>query len=311
MISSFFSRTKPINYVVLVAFTVFLYLLATILFADVTKSIIALLPKLAALAALLLTIFCINPILVRNKLAELNSLTMLFFVLLLAAFLPLLQFDALIISNFLVVLSLNQVLSLRDEKRSKYKIFEAAFLVLIASLFNEWALAFFVPLYFGVYAYCPGQLRHWLMPVAAFAAMALLVMAYGSINHGFQWISERYSFQFNDKLGISIYYGLAAYAVLALVVFTIVMIKLGNRGIGRIVSLRIVSVYLFVGLAVALIAKEYAMYAICYSFFATAIFLSNYLETIQKKRFKEALLMVLIIIPIVLVGTYLFNSVSL
>ena len=311
MISSFFSRTKPINYVVLVVFTVFLYLLATILFADVTKSIIALLPKLAALAALLLTIFSINPILVRNKLAELNSLTMLFFVLFLAAFLPLLRFDALIISNFLVVLSLNQVLSLRDEKRTKYKIFEAALLVMIASLFNEWALAFLVPLYFGIYAYCPGQLRHWFMPVAAFVAMALLVMAYGSFNHGLSWISERFLFQFNDKYGLSQYYGLAAYALFALVVFAIVMVKLGNRGIGRIVSLRIVATYLFVGLAVALISKEHAMYAICYSFIATAIFLSNYLETIQKKRFKEALLIILIMIPIVLVGTYLFNSVSL
>ena len=311
MISSFFSRTKPINYVVIIAFVVLLYLLATFLFTDLTCSLMVLFPKLASLVILVLSIFAINPILVRNKLAELNSLTMLFFGLLLASYLPVLQFDKLVISNFLVLLSLNQVLSLKKEKRTRYKIFEAALLIFIASLFNEWALVFLVPLYLGIYAYCPVQLRNWLMPMAAFVAVALLVTAYSALNNGTHWISEHYSFLLNREFNISGYYGLAGYGIFALLVFAIVIVKLGNRGVGRVVSLRIISSYLFLGIAMALVAKNYGIHAICYSFFATAIFLSNYLETIQKKRFKEILLMVLILIPLILVGTYIFNSVSL
>ncbi len=311
MISSFFSRTKPINYFVIVAFVVLLYLLTTFLFTDFTDTLMVLIPKLATLAVLVLTIFAINPILARNKMAELNSLTMLFFSLFLASFMPVLQYDALIISNFLILLSLNQVLSLKKEKRTRYKIFEAALLVFVASLFNEWAVVFLIPVYLGIYAYCPVQLRHWLMPLAAFVAVVLLVMAYSSVNNGPQWISEHYSFLLNLEFNISRYYGLAGYGIFALLVFTIAMVKLGNRGIGRVVSLRIVSSYLFIGIAMALFSEKYGMYAICFSFFATSIFLSNYMETIQKKRYKEILLIAFIIIPLVLVGTYIFNTVSL
>jgi len=311
MISSFFSRTKPINYFVTVGFTVLVYVLANLLYLDFTNNLILLLPKLVTLAVLVLTIFAINPILIRNKLVELNSLTMLFFGLLLASFLPALQYDALIISNFLVLLSINQVLSLKSEKRTKHKIFAAAILIFAASLFNEWALAFLVPLYLGIYAYSLVQIRHWLMPVAAFVAIGLLVAAYCSLTNSFHLLSEYYSFSLNQELLFSNYYGLAGYTIFALLIFTIAMVKLNNRGVGRIVSLRIVSSYIFIGIIVALVSDNFGVHVICYSFFATAVFLSNYIETIRKRRFKEALLIGAITIPLVLVGTYIFNNVSL
>lgn len=311
MISSFFSRTKPVNYVVTIGFAALLFLLATILYDNPFLKVLDILPKVATLTLLLLTVFVITPLVTRNKLAELNSLTMLFYVLLLAAFFPVLQYDALLISNFLVVLSADKVLSLKYEKGTTFKIFEAAILVFVASLFNGWALVFLIPVYLGVYAYSPTQLRYWLLPLAALTSVALVVCAFLLLTDNLGFLNERFAFITKMNFKYSGYYGLMCYVVLGLLCIGVALVKLNNRGMGRVVSLRILASYFVLGVVIAFISENFGIGGISYTFFAIAIYLSNYFETIQKRRFKEVLLITMVLVPLILVATYLSNSVSL
>ncbi len=311
MISSFFSRTKPVNYVVTIGFAAMLFLLATFLYDNPFLKLLDILPKLATLVLLLLTVFVINPVVTRNKLAELNSFAMLFYVLLLAAFFPLLQYDALLISNFLVVLSADKVLSLKHEKRTTFKIFEAAILVFMASLFNEWALVFLIPVYLGVYAYSPNQLRHWLLPIAAFTSVGLTICAFLTVTDNLAFLNERFAFRTKTSFDGSNSYAVIGYAILGFISIGVALVKLNNRGMGRIVSLRILASYFVLGVVITFVSENFGRSTISYTFFAIAIFLSNYFETIQKRRFKEVLLIAMVLVPLVLVATYVFNSVSL
>ncbi|WP_350286772.1 hypothetical protein [uncultured Croceitalea sp.] len=307
MISSFFSKTKPVNYLTALGFVGVVYIVLVLLNTTDLWSLEVFIPKLIVFLLLLLTVFSVIPILKTNKLAEVSSLPMLFFALLTMAFLVSLNNNAAIVSNFLIVLGMDKSLSLKEEKRTKYKIFEAALLVFAASVFNEWALLFLIPIYIAIYVYCGTQLRNWLMPLAAAVVIVLLSLVYSVLSGHTNFFQDHYQFQLNTDFSINRYMGVGLYIIFTLVLTIIAQVKLANRAMGRILSLRILGAFYTIGIALVFLSSEMGMDAIIYTFFPAAIFFSNYFETVKRKRFKEVFLVVLILGALVLGLSYLIQ----
>lgn len=295
MISSFFSKTKPINYLVTLGFSALLYLILGLISLNSTFEFEPVLIKFTGLVFLLITFFTINPILKADKLADLTSFSMLFYALLLALFLPILENEKVIVSNFLILLSTDKVLSLKFDKNVKYKIFEASLCVFIASLLVEWTIVFLIPIYIGVYVYCSTQLRNWLMPIAALGALLLGLGCYCSLFNDWVFIEAQYTFKLKYTFDYRNYFSLAGYLLVVLIVIAITLVKLGNRGIGRILSLRLLFSYFVIGIILVFISDEYGLSAVMFTFFSASVYLTNYLETVQNKRFKEFFLTVLVL----------------
>jgi len=305
MISSFFSKTKPINYLVIVGFCILIYVILVLVSSKNGLENNIFLPKLTSLLFLLLTFFAINPTLKADKLAELSSFTMLFYVLLLAAFLPSLLNDKIVISNFLILMATDKVLALKFEKHTTHKVFEASLFVFLSSVFVDWAIIFLIPIYLGIYAYSATQLRNWLMPFAALAVSIIGIITYMTLFNDWSWVQNQYSFKINTSFNYITYISIALYLILALIIIMITLVKLGNRGIGRILSLRILLAYLVIGLLVIFLSSGYGYNAIIYTFFPVSVFMTNYLETVKNKRLKEAILAVLIIGSLTIAVSYL------
>ncbi len=307
MISSFFSKTKPINYLVTLGFCTALYFFVVLKSDDIVYGFDFFSSKLTAFLFLILTLFSINPIIKANKLAELNSFAILFYVLLLAAFLPSLLSVKVIISNFLIVLSIDKTLALKFDKRIKYKIFEAALLIAFSSILVEWTLVFLLPVYLAVYVYCGSQIRNWLIPIAAIITMLLLVMGYAALFDNWPFFQNHFNFHINTTFNYVQFLGVVCYVLITLVFTFIALIKLNNKGMGRILSLRLLFSYFLIAVLLVFVSEEYGKFVMLYSFLAASIFLANYLETMAKKRLKEALLMLFILTSLLIACFYLFQ----
>ncbi|MDT0606234.1 hypothetical protein [Croceitalea rosinachiae] len=295
MISSFFSKTKPINYLVILGFCILIYVILILVSSQDLFENNLFPQKSTSLFFILLTFFAINPTLKADKLAELSSFTMLFYAMLLAVFLPALLSDKAIVSNFLILMASDKVLALKFDKRVIYKIFEASLFVFLSSILVEWTLVFLIPIFFGIYIYSAAQLRNWLMPFAALVVFIMGVMAYMALFNDWSFVENHYTFTINTSFDYGTYINIVCYLILTLTIIFITLVKLGNRGIGRILSLRILLAYFVAAFLVIFLSREYGRYVVLYTFFPTSVFLTNYFETIRNKRFKEALLSILII----------------
>lgn len=295
MISSFFSKTKPFNYLVILGFCILIYVILILISSRDLFENSLFLQKSTSLFFIILTFFAINPTLKADKLAELSSFSMLFYALLLAMFLPSLLNDKIIISNFFILMATDKVLALKFDKRITNKIFEASLFVFLSSVLVEWTLIFLIPMYIGIYAYSATQLRNWLMPFAALAVAIIGIMAYMALFNNWGFVQNQYSFTINTNFNYDTYISIVCYLILALIVIVLTLVKLGNRGIGRILSLRILLAYFLIGFLIIFLSSEYSYSGILYTFFPASVFLTNYFETVRNTKLKEVLLSVLII----------------
>ena len=110
MISSFFAKTKPINYLVLLGFIGSFYTALQFFWnrdAFEAKNIWI---TLLALLTLLLSVYVINGLVQQNKVTELSSFAMLFFVVLTIMFPKSILDNNVVFANLFILLGIKKLL---------------------------------------------------------------------------------------------------------------------------------------------------------------------------------------------------------
>ena len=96
---------------------------------------------------LLLFIMCmvvLNFIAKRNELTQRNAYKTLLFAAFSCMLFEVLRNDDVIIANFFVLLAMRRVISLRSQRVTTRKIFDASLWIFVASLFYFWAVLFMI-----------------------------------------------------------------------------------------------------------------------------------------------------------------------
>ncbi|GMN10072.1 DUF6427 family protein [Croceitalea sp. MTPC9] len=303
MISSFFSKTKPINYAVLLLFLLFFYVLNLFLSDTLTDSNLLL---AIVYAAILLQVVVVQETVRARKTTNSSSFAMLFFVLLLMA-IPKVQFyKDIVFSNLFLMISLNRLLALKTLKLVKQKIFDATLWICVASIFDPWTLLFLAVIFLAVYVYGTKEYKNWLVPLVGISFFILLLVTFLLLTKNIDFLQNHYSYNiqagfYEDFIkNFSIKPFLFIISILAVIL--VVFIKQGYQGVGRIVHLRILLVYFLVSVLIFSInnitSSNYMVLA--YSFFPAAVFATNFLETIKRKRLIELFLVICIVLPFVL-----------
>ena len=307
MMTSFFDKTKPINYVVVLSLVVLVYVAMVIATPNGQITISIATAKMTGLLFLVLTFFVINPTLKADKLADIHSYALLCYGLFVVSFIKVFYDIEIVLSNFLILLSIDKTLALKFEKNTTNKIFEASCFVFASSLFVDWTLLFLAPIYFAVNTYSRGQLRNWLMPIASFVVFLLCILGYMALFDDWNLFSRNYSFQLIQRFVFSGYLGVLVFLLFGAVVAIMVFLKLGSRGLGRNLSLRILLLYLVLGVLLIFLTPELGVRAVVYTFFPVAVFTTNYFETIRKKKFKEASLIFIMLLALISVFFQLYQ----
>lgn len=303
MISSFFGKTKPINYIVLSVFLSLFYgfYLSYHLYNGGEAIVIPL--EVLTIGVLLLMIFVINQIVKTEKVTDFSSYAMLFFVLLLVAFSDTLLDKNAVFASFFLLIAIWRLLAIKSTKNVKHKIFDASFLIYIASLFYEWALIFLIMVFVVINIYDRKTVKNWMVPIVAGATVFILVFTILKLYGTLSFFGEHYRFPL-DFLDTSFFgqHGivkLLIYTVLIILVASLVFLKVRKKGGGKLVPLRIVFLAFVLGIILCFFTFNEST-PVLTTFFPAAVFLTNYLETVKRSRLREIAIAICVLIPFLL-----------
>lgn len=302
MLARVFDKSKPINFLIVffIMLLVFLGLniktyTGSLSASFVIKQFLAFLVSLANLAVLN---FLVN----KNSLTQNNSYKILLFSLFLAM-IPIAMITInILLSNLFILLAIRRIISLKSLIRVKKKLLDASILICIASLFYFWSILFMLLVFSGLIFYSENKIKNWIIPFIGVMAMSVLVMSFNII----------YSGNYGD---ISNYikppnFSFKSYKDSQLAMSSIVLILFGlwssffyvKRINKKLKSFRpsyiIVLLYTIIAIATVVFSHKKNGSELLFLFAPLSIIITNYIETISDRWFKETLLIVLILIPI-------------
>lgn len=310
MISSFFSKTKPITYVVLLVFLSAFYVAINLRNGDRAFLSENFGLAIVALLTLIISVFIIDDMVKKEKISGQSSYTMLFFVLLMVVFpLTILDNNA-VFSNLAVLFSITKLLQVKEAKNIKRKVFIAALLICVASLFYKWALLYFIVIVFSLNTYGGKNIKNWLAALLGILTFLMISSAILLLTNNMGFLTEHYKYYILDLDPSAITSKLSIKRIIFLLfivgfaIFT--FIKFRKKGGGKLITMRML-LLCFILVFVLLFLESNRASPILLAFFPAAVFLGNYIETVKRKRIKELVLIVFIAMPFLL---FLFEGLA-
>jgi len=226
---------------------------------------------------------------------------MLFYALLMMVFPETLVDNNAIFCSFFLLLATRRLISIRSLKNIKLKIFDATIWVLVSSLFYEWALLYILLVFAAIYIYEPKNIRNWLVPLSA--VFAFLMIAYGilALADNVSLIRDHYAFDLKFNVSYFLDWGnsskLMIYVIVVLFTTVVSFLKLGKTGLGKLVTMRLAVLSFILGILLKMLVSTPGADPLMVTFFPAVIFMTNYVESIQRPNIKEIVLITTLFVP--------------
>ncbi|MBC9797452.1 DUF6427 family protein [Sinomicrobium weinanense] len=304
MISSFFNRAKPINFLLISLYLGFFYWITQIYLYDTGWTVPVFFSYAGVFLAIVFSVFLANFIIRKNALCTGNSYAVLLFVMFLTLFPQIFRSSEIIMANLFVLLALRRVISIRSLLQIKQKIFDASLWVCVAALFYEWALLFLLVVFAAILIYRFGDYRNWLVPLVAIFTVGVLLSTYVIWFTGIDWFVDVFSFSVDfysiktRTIGFILPVALIAFFTLLSLAAFIANYKAKSTGVQS--SLLLVIIALLVGTGIAAVSNNRESDEVVFTFFPAAVLMANYLQLITRKWWKESILWLFIILPVAL-----------
>ncbi|MGB3144737.1 MAG: DUF6427 family protein [Maribacter sp.] len=303
MISSIFSKTKPINFIILMVFLFLFYGSVQFYFFDQDISNLNLGSTLLIIITLLFSVFIVDFIIKRNKLTGTNAFGILYFTLLFVVFPETLKDGDAIFSNFFLLLAIRRLLSIKSLKDIKFKIFDAGLWICVSSIFNEWSILYILLVFAAIYIYEPKNIRNWLVMLSVGFCFISLLYAILILTDNTEFLKNHYDFTIRfEILDPSNWWSslkLSVYVIVNVVLAFWTFLRLNKGGVIKVVVMRLIALYFVIGLLVNLLVSSSVTNAVVFTFFPSVIFIVTYLESIKKPKVLELLLIASIVVPLV------------
>lgn len=305
MLTSFFSKSKPINFLAVLLFMSVFYILANFgaMFEDLYLRV--LFKKLGVLLCFLIGIYVLNFIAKKNDLTKRSAFKIIIFAAFSVSFPEILRDNQVIVANLCVLLALRRILSLKSHKEVQKKIFDATFWICIASLFYFWSVLFLIIVYSGILVHTGGYFKNWLIPPIAFLGVFALVTSFDIVVYGnfytfYDWYQDSL-FDFSKYQEPSLLMPLSIILALALWTLFYYFGLMQKASINSRPTYVLVLLTLLVSLGIALLSPDKDGRELLFFFVPLAIITSNYFENKKDKIFKELLLFVIILMPLLII----------
>lgn len=291
MLASLFSKTKPINYVILTILLVFTFVSYQFYNQKVPSTGYEIFKTVTTLGFLVLSLILTQFIVQKNRLVKDNAYVPLLYVSFLIMFPTTLLNVKVVIANFFILLALRRLFSLHSLKSPQEKLFDASLWILVAALFHFWSLFFLVLLFFAVAFYVGRDYRNWFIPVIALLAVFIFLSIYLIL------VGETYSEWIQSKIAISLDFtnfsnvyeniALAVFTSIALLFFFTEVVNLKSKQFNMQSSYKKIIIAFLIGVAVYVVSEDKNNGSILFTFFPLAVLGSNYIEIIPQKWRKE------------------------
>ncbi|MFH4969222.1 DUF6427 family protein [Gaetbulibacter sp. M240] len=304
MITSVFSKSKPINYIIVFFITLLAVTLAFILTIKQPFSAALFGNIVVKLTLSYFSILVLNFIVTKNRLSKSNNYQIFLFSLFLLLIPQTTTNNDVLLSNLFILFGLRRLISLRSHLNEKSKLFDAGFWFAIAALFYFWSILFFVVVFATLLFYRDNNLRHWIIPFTGVASVFIITVCFSIVMHdeylyyfeNLPKISEDFS-NYNTPrffVGITL---LLSYTIWS-IIFYLNAVKDKKRDVRP--SFYIILFTLFVAIVILFFSPFKNGSEFLFVMAPLAIIISGYVETIRDKWFREVFVGILILMPIAL-----------
>ncbi|WP_248331821.1 DUF6427 family protein [Aquimarina acroporae] len=300
MLSSFFSKSKPINYIVVALYMLILFCIAQYKKGVIEESRDIILIILSGILYIL-PMLLLNYVVQRNDLTEKGTYTILLYAFL-TALLPgsLVNIHILIASAF-VLLGLYNILRLKDEKQIKAKIFNASLCIGVATIAYFWSLGFIVFVYLGVLYFEPKNYRNWIIPILGVLTVYLFANCFTLFFYDSFFAVGAFintiSLSFAGYLVKDHLFSVGILAICILFFLSVYLIKYGKRTANIKPILRLIIAYLIIAMALVVVIPYKNTSELFFIAAPLSIMGTSYLEMNYNMLAKEINIWVFVLIP--------------
>lgn len=304
MISSFFSKANPIHLVIVCFIMLLVFVIAKFYYLDEPLTITGFIKQTALFMISLTSVFVLDFLSNKNNLTKKNSYKILIFSLFIALLPETYLNFRILIANLFVLLALRRIISLRSNKEIIKKLFDAAFWLSIATLFYFWSILFFILIVVGIILYRVVNIKNWIIPIVGILTVAIIwssymiIMGYDLILYFQNLINFSFDIStLNNKRIVISCTIILSYGIWSLLYF-IRYLKAKSKKSRP--SFIIIIFMIIISLLVVALAPDKNGSEFLFLFAPLSIIITNYLETISEKWFKETLLLGLIATPVII-----------
>lgn len=303
MLTSFFSKSKPVNFTFAAVYMVLFLIIARA--GEVAEfSFPIILREALVLLLMILSLVAFNFIAKRNVLTERNAYKTLFFAAFASMLFEALRDADIIIANFFVLLALRRIISLKSQQESIKKIFDATFLICVASIFYFWSILFLALIYLGIFIHLRRYGKLYLVPIIGFiTALSITTSADLLTTDTFytvsQWLDQP-NFDFSAYRSIEVLVPVSFLFALTLWTLFFYLNLIQRLSGGTKSSHILVFLCLLISLGVAAFGPVKDSGELLFFLAPLVIMVTNYVQRLGDRWFKEMLLWLVVVIPFVL-----------
>ncbi|AOC94694.1 MULTISPECIES: DUF6427 family protein [Flavobacterium] len=299
MITSVFKKSTPLNYSLVVILILVFFFMFQIKDPSWVTSYFLAFQKVSLLCFILASFFMINFIVKKNGLSKDNGYAILFYLLFVLFFPTIFNDSNVIYANFFILLALRRLISLQSLKASKEKIFDAAFWIFIASLFQFWSILFLILVYISIIFHVSRDYRNWVLPFIALLAVTILFYMTSLILNfdAVAFIQERAVIDFRIDYFKNNYENaaLSIYTAVALFFVTSMLMTLSNRPQIVHSSYKKIVACFFIAAIVYIISPNKSNDLLLFSIAPLSIMATSHVEYMQQKLNNEIVYYTLIV----------------
>jgi len=302
MISNFFSKSKPIHYIVVSIMLLVVFVVAKFKVLTTDIDAIIALKQLGLFLICLLSVFVFDFLVSRNNLAKKNSYNIVLYVLFFAILPPTILNSQIVVANFFVLLALRRLISLRSHKDIKKKLFDASFWISIATLFYFWSSVFFILVFAALLIYVITDLKNYLIPIISLATVAVILTSYLILNaidiESYAVGLFDFSLDFSALNSKPIIIGSTILLSFGLWALFYYIKNIRSQMKSYRPSFKLIIITAILGLVIIAVGPSKDGREFIFLFAPLSIIMTNYLEVISENWFKETLLWIIILAPI-------------
>ncbi len=304
MITTIFSKSKPINFLIVFSITLIAFVLLPFKYPNYVDSNTTIWIKIGVFILAYLSILLLNFIVTKNLLSQQNNYEILLFGLFFLAVPQAFSDYKIVVSNFFILLSLRRLVSVRSKKEVVKKLFDSGFLIGLASLFYFWSILFFPLIFIALLLFSETTAKYYLIPFIGLATISILAICFSIIIYDDYYLALNITPQVN--LDFNSYNSVQFITVITMLLsfgiwsslFYLKDIKKKMRSYRP--SYKIMFLACILASIIVVLSPIKNGSELLFLFAPLAVIITNYIETIEEKWFKEVFLGLIIIIPIVL-----------
>jgi len=295
MVSYFFDKSKPVNFLVInTLFALYFVLVSVQEFNNFETLSGLLLNKTKVLIVFMALFLLFNFIVTKNNLTHNNTYAFLFYVILIGLFPTVITADLHISLTITFLFLLRKIYSLKSTKNLFKKLFDAGFWIGLSFILEPFSILFFLLVYTAVIVHKKEGIQTLIIPFLGFVIPLFLYFTYcywndmsSEFEQLFHWQS---SFNFYIYRDLNYYFQfifIGFFVFFSVLIKTLKVFSISNS-FKKNWTLLVVNLLISIGLL--LFFKERDGSELLLLFFPVAIILANGIEMIQKTWIKEFIL---------------------